>query len=103
VLRKMAEALGICTGQTHWFEILKKIEDLMIREKHINANVDFYSSSAYDVLGIPVDLYTLVFALRPHIRLDCPRPGTIRTQQTYPPPGGIPGPKNSKYVPVDQR
>ena len=41
----------------------KKIEDLMVREKKINANVDFYSASAYYVLGIPVDLYPLVFAV----------------------------------------
>jgi 2-methylcitrate synthase len=56
VLRRMSEALGRRAGQMRWFEIPKKIEDLMIREKRINANVAFYSASAYYVLGIPVDL-----------------------------------------------
>jgi citrate synthase len=44
VLRKMSEALCLRAGQSKWFEISKKIEDLMIREKNINANVDFYSA-----------------------------------------------------------
>jgi hypothetical protein len=62
-LCKMSEAPGIRAGQTHWFEISKKIQDLIIREKKVNANVDFYSASAYCGLGIPVDLYPMVFAL----------------------------------------
>ena len=62
-LRKMSEALGRRTGQAKWFEMSKRIEDLMIREKKINANVDFYSASAYYVLRIPIDLYPLIFAV----------------------------------------
>ena len=99
----MAEALGICTGQTHWFEILKKIEDLMIREKHINANVDFYSASAYYVLGIPVDLYPLIFALSrisgwtAHVLEQYAHNKLIRPLAEYT------GPRNLKWVPADQR
>ena len=62
VLRKISEDLGRRTGNLKWFEMSKMIADLMIREKKINANVDFYSASAYYVLGIPIDLYPLVFA-----------------------------------------
>ena len=43
----MPEALGFRAGETQWFEISKKIEDLMIREKSIITNVDFYFASAY--------------------------------------------------------
>lgn len=62
VLRKMSEEIGKRSGNPKWFEISRRIEELMIREKHINANVDFYSASAYYALGIPVELYTPVFA-----------------------------------------
>ena len=31
--------------------------------KTLNANVDFYSASTYYVLGIPIDLFTPVFAV----------------------------------------
>jgi citrate synthase len=103
VLRKMSEALGVRAGQTQWFEISKKIEDLMIREKNINANVDFYSASAYYVLGIPVDLYTLVFALSrisgwtAHVLEQYANNKLIRPLAEYT------GPQNLKYIPTDQR
>ena len=35
----------------------------MKQEKNLNANVDFYSASTYYSLGIPVDLFTPVFAI----------------------------------------
>ena len=62
-LRKMSEALCARAGQTKWFEISAKIEEIMMREKNLSANVDFYSATAYYALGIPLDLYPLVFAL----------------------------------------
>ena len=33
------------------------------REKKLNPNVDFYSASTYYTLGIPIDLYTPIFAV----------------------------------------
>ncbi len=103
VLRKMSEALGVRAGQTQWFEISKKIEDLMIREKNINANVDFYSASAYYVLGIPVDLYPLIFAVSrisgwtAHVLEQYANNKLIRPLAEYT------GPQNLKYAPADQR
>ena len=32
-------------------------------EKNLNANVDFYSASTYYSLGIPIDLFTPIFAV----------------------------------------
>lgn len=62
-LRKMSEALGRERGETKWFEISQEVEAFVKREKHLNANVDFYSASTYYVLGIPIDLFTPVFAV----------------------------------------
>lgn len=103
VLRKMSEELGRRTGQPKWFEISKKIEDLMIREKKINANVDFYSASAYYVLAIPVDLYPLVFAVSrisgwtAHVLEQYANNKLIRPLAEYV------GPTDRRYVPIDQR
>ncbi|HKS94729.1 MAG TPA: citrate synthase [Terriglobia bacterium] len=103
VLRKMSEELGRRTGQPQWFAMSKKIEDLMIREKKINANVDFYSASAYYVLGIPVDLYPLVFAASriagwtAHVLEQYASNKLIRPLAEYA------GPVNQKYVPIAQR
>ena len=41
----------------------KRIEQIVKEEKKLNANVDFYSASTYYSLGIPVDLFTPVFAV----------------------------------------
>ena len=103
VLRKMSESLGKRTGKTAWFEMSRKIEQLMIREKNINANVDFYSASAYYVLGIPVDLYTPVFAMSrmsgwtAHVMEQYANNKLIRPLAEYT------GPKNLTYTPVDKR
>ncbi len=103
VLRKMSEHLGRRTGNARWFEMSKQIEDLMIREKKINANVDFYSASAYYVLGIPIDLYPLVFAVSrisgwtAHVLEQYAHNKLIRPLAEYT------GPIEQKYVPIDQR
>jgi citrate synthase len=62
-LRKMSEALGRETGDLKWFRISEAVENYIRREKGLNANVDFYSASTYYVLGIPIDLFTPIFAV----------------------------------------
>ncbi len=62
-LRQMSHDLGRSTGQGKWFEMSQQIEQLVKAEKKLNANVDFYSASTYNVLGIDVDLFTPVFAV----------------------------------------
>ncbi len=62
-LRRMSEQLGRKAGQPHWFAIQQIIEDVVRRERGLYCNVDFYSASMYYVMGIPLDLYTPIFAL----------------------------------------
>jgi len=62
-LRRMSEELGRKAGQAHWFAMQRTIEDVMKREKGLYCNVDFYSASTYYVMGIPLDLYTPIFAV----------------------------------------
>jgi citrate synthase len=62
-LRRIAEALGGTAGQPQWSAIQRTIEDVMKREKGLSCNVDFYSASMYYVMGIPLDLYTPIFAV----------------------------------------
>ncbi len=62
-LRRMSEDLGRETGETKWFEMSQAIEKLMMDEKGLNPNVDFYSASSYYMMGIPIDLFTPIFAI----------------------------------------
>lgn len=61
-LRKMSQELGRRAGRPAWFDISQRIESLVKSEKQLNPNVDFYSASVYYTLGIPIDLYTPIFA-----------------------------------------
>src|SRR2546428_75411 len=62
-LREMSKDLGQRAGQPIWYEMSKRIEALVKAEKKLNPNVDFYSASTYYSLGIPVDLFTPIFAV----------------------------------------
>ena len=61
-LRQMSREIGQHVGNTRWFAMSERIEAFMKREKQLNANVDFYSASTYYLLGIPIELFTPVFA-----------------------------------------
>ncbi|HXP17669.1 MAG TPA: citrate/2-methylcitrate synthase, partial [Terriglobales bacterium] len=103
-LRKMSSDLGKSSGQSKWFEMSRKIEEFVRAEKKLNANVDFYSASTYQTLGIDVDLFTPVFAVSrisgwtAHVieQLDDNR--LIRPRADYVGP-----PYPQRYVPMEQR
>lgn len=69
LLKKLAMELADEKGRTEEYEFLHRIETLAIehiqREKHktVCANVDFYSGFIYDLLGIPEDIFTPLFAM----------------------------------------
>jgi citrate synthase len=62
-LRKFSQEMGERTGETQWHKMSQDIEDLIKKEKGLYPNVDFYSASTYYLMGIPLDLYTPIFAM----------------------------------------
>jgi len=62
-LRELSEEIGKRTGHLDLYLASKEVESFIKQTKGLNANVDFYSASAYYSLGIPVDLYTPIFAV----------------------------------------
>jgi len=62
-LRRYSKSIGEQTGQPQWFAMSQRIEQLVKSEKGLNPNVDFYSASMFYSLGIPIDLYTPIFAV----------------------------------------
>jgi citrate synthase len=62
-LRTMSRDLGVRRGSTAWFDMSQRIEAVVKAEKKLYPNVDFYSASVYYALGIPIELYTPVFAV----------------------------------------
>jgi len=103
-LRKMSQDLGKRSGSTAWFDMSQRIEMLVKGEKKLNANVDFYSASTYYALGIPIDLYTPVFAVSrmsgwtAHILEQYANNRLIRPRADYTGPA-----YPQRFVPIDQR
>jgi citrate synthase len=62
-LRVLSQELGKRTGHERLFLMSKRVEETVMGEKKLNPNVDFYSASTYYSLGIPIDLFTPIFAV----------------------------------------
>jgi len=103
-LRAMSRALAASTGDTRWYDMSRRIEQVVNQEKGLNCNVDFYSASTYHMLGIPADLFTPIFALSrcagwaAHVMEQHRNNRLIRPRAEY---VGLPYPQ--KYVPIAQR
>jgi citrate synthase len=62
-LRQMSRELGQRAGMPEWFEMSQRIEAVVKAEKKLYPNVDFYSATTYYALGIPINLFTPIFAV----------------------------------------
>ncbi len=102
-LRKFSKQMADKTGESKWFDMSQKIEKLMHEKKGMFPNVDFYSASTYYLMGIPLDLYTPIFAVSRisgwtgHILEQYGNNKLIRPRAEYV------GPRDLKYVPVSER
>jgi citrate synthase len=63
ILSQLSEKLTKKSGQPHWYQMSKDIDDVMQKEKGLLPNVDFYSATVYYSMGIPIDIYTPIFAV----------------------------------------
>ncbi|MFQ5579988.1 MAG: citrate/2-methylcitrate synthase [Nitrospiria bacterium] len=61
IIKAIAASLGERKGEQKWFALSEKIEEIMLREKGLYPNLDFYSASVYALLGIPVKFDTPLF------------------------------------------
>jgi len=102
-LRRFSKEMGERKGDTKWYDITAKLEAIMKREKNLLPNVDAYSASTYYMMGIPLDLYTPIFAISrisgwtAHILEQYADNKLIRPRAEYV------GPRNVPYVPIDER
>ncbi len=102
-LRKFSKQLGEKKGETKWYEMSEKLEKLMHEKKGMFPNVDFYSASTYYLMGIPLDLYTPIFAISRisgwtgHILEQYGDNKLIRPRAEYV------GPRDLKYTAIGER
>ena len=66
ILQRLAEQLFENFGRDDYYDIAVELEEVVeekLGHKGIYANVDFYSGLVYRKMGIPIDLFTPVFAI----------------------------------------
>src|SRR5271170_2942820 len=103
-LSALSEELGKRTGHVDLFLTSSKIEKYMKETKNLNANVDFYSASTYYSLGIPIDLFTPIFAVSrmsgwtAHVLEQYRNNRLIRPRAEY-----IGNPVGQRWVPISER
>ncbi|QTA89580.1 citrate/2-methylcitrate synthase [Desulfonema magnum] len=118
ILAPMSETMGKRTNDTRWYEISAILEQKAKQafKKHKNmdifVNVDFYSASLYYYMGIPVDLFTPVFAISrisgwaAHVLEEqfaeaAPKPMLYRPESEY--IGDYCGPDECLFTPIEER
>jgi len=63
IVRDYARQLGDRLKQPQWYQMSDIIERLMKEEKNQFPNVDFPSAPVYYLMGLPIELYTPIFAV----------------------------------------
>ncbi|MEJ2039488.1 MAG: citrate/2-methylcitrate synthase [Desulfosarcinaceae bacterium] len=118
ILAPMSKRLGEKAGDTRWYEISKILEvkgKKAFKERKgtdIFVNVDFYSASLYYSMGIPVDLFSPLFAISrvagwtAHVLEEqfaeaAPKPMLYRPESKY--VGEYCGPDECAFVPLANR
>jgi citrate synthase len=61
-LRKMSAELGTASGDDTYYRMSRRMEEVVLTEKGLFPNVDFFAATVYHYLGIPTDLFTPVFS-----------------------------------------
>jgi citrate synthase len=118
ILAPMSQRMGEITGDTRWYELTKELEIKgkqafkKRKDRDIFCNVDFYSASLFYAMGIPLDLFTPVFALSrvsgwcAHIIEEqfakaAPKPTLYRPGATY--TGDYCGPDECRFIRIGER
>ena len=103
ILGEKSEALGEAAGDLKWYEMSEAIEQHIMNEKGLAPNVDFYSASTYYQMGIPIDVYTPIFAMSrvggwiAHVLEQYDDNRLIRPRARYV------GPEDQEFVSIDER
>ncbi len=102
-LQKHSQLLGERRGEVKWFHILKEVEQAVLKYRQLYPNVDFFSSTMLYYIGIPVDMFTPMFAASriagwsAHVIEQYYDNVLIRPQSEFI------GPEEQHYIPIDER
>ncbi|HEU4686552.1 MAG TPA: citrate/2-methylcitrate synthase [Nitrospira sp.] len=103
IIQRHADALSRICGDRRWYDIATTVERVMLDEKGLHPNLDFYTAVAYLLMAIPRELYTPVFVCSritgwcAHIIEQQQHNRLMRPRARYT------GPPRREYVSLDRR
>ncbi len=110
IVKQVADGVFEVTGKNPLLEIAQELERIALQDDYfvtrkLYPNVDFYSGLIYEAMGIPVDMFTVLFAIprtsgwlaQWEEMLTDPETKITRPRQLYV------GPEVRDYVPVERR
>jgi citrate synthase len=103
ILKKMSAELTAETGRPELYEMSAAIEEYMAERKGLIPNVDFYSATVYYSMGIPIDLFTPLFAASRVAGWCAHVLEQYANNRIYRPRGKYVGPTGLRYAPIEER
>lgn len=104
LMKRLAVEMSRRKGaSSHLLEVAEKLEEVMMREKGLIPNVDYYSSIFYYSLGLPVEILIPLFAMSRVAGWSAHLIEQYTNNRLIRPRGLYVGPKSLTYIPIDQR
>jgi citrate synthase len=103
ILKRMSRDITAETGHPELYEMSAAIEEYMQEHKGLIPNVDFYSGSVYYSMGIPIDLFTPLFAASRVAGWCAHILEQYANNRIYRPRGHYDGPTGLRYLPIEER
>jgi citrate synthase len=103
ILKRMSREITAETGHPELYEMSAAIEEIMHDRKGLIPNVDFYSATVYHSMGIPIDLFTPIFAVSRVAGWCAHVLEQYASNRIYRPRGHYVGATGLRLVPIEER
>jgi 2-methylcitrate synthase len=103
IIQKWAQKLSEATGNVLLYQVSERIEQVMMREKGLRPNLDFYSATAYHLCGILTAMFTPIFVFARIAGWSAHVIEQRSANRIFRPIAEYAGPEPLPYIPLEHR